>query len=79
MQGNLYLTSLEWGAIKVLRPDGQIQVVARATDFLWPDTISKSRDGDLLFSASQFYLMPAFNGGADMRTPPYKVFRLKPR
>jgi hypothetical protein len=78
-QGNLYLTSLEWGAIKVLRPDGRIEVVARATDFLWPDTITMSHDGDLIFSASQFHLMPAFNGGVDKRTPPYKVFRLKPR
>jgi sugar lactone lactonase YvrE len=76
-QGNLYLTSLEWNAIKVLRPDGRIEVVARAADFLWPDTITMSREGDLLFSASQFHLMPAFNGNVDKRTPPYKVFRLK--
>jgi sugar lactone lactonase YvrE len=77
--GNLYLTSLEWGAIKVLRPDGRIEVVARSTDFLWPDTIAKGRDGAMIFSASQFHLMPTFNGGVDMRTPPYKVFRVKPR
>ncbi|MDX6613960.1 MAG: hypothetical protein QOD75_3146 [Blastocatellia bacterium] len=75
--GNLYLTSLEWNAIKVLRPDGRIEVVARAADFLWPDTITMSNEGDLLFSASQFHLMPAFNGNEDKRTPPYKVFRLK--
>jgi sugar lactone lactonase YvrE len=75
--GNLYLTSLEWNAVKVLRPDGRLEVVARATDFLWPDSIALSRDGDLLFSASQFHLMPPFNGGEDKRTPPYKVFRLK--
>jgi sugar lactone lactonase YvrE len=75
--GNLYMTSLEWNAIKVLRPDGRIEVLARATDFLWPDTITISHDGDLLFSATQFHLMPAFNEGEDKRTPPYKVFRLK--
>ncbi len=76
-QGNLYLTSLEWNAIKVLRPDGRIDLVARAVDFLWPDTITMSSDGDLLFSTSQFHLMPDFNGHVDKRTPPYKVFRLK--
>jgi sugar lactone lactonase YvrE len=76
-QGNLYLTSLEWNAIKVLRPDGRLEVFARAVDFLWTDTITMSHDGDLLFSASQFHLMPAFNGDVDKRTPPYKVFRLK--
>jgi sugar lactone lactonase YvrE len=76
-QGNLYLTSLEANAIKVLRTDGRIEYFARATDFLWPDTITMSSDGHLLFSASQFHLMPAFNGDVDKRTPPYKVFRLK--
>ncbi len=76
-RGNLYLTSLEWGAIKVLRPDGRIEAFARATDFQWPDSIAISRDGHLLFSASQFHLMPAFNGDEDKRVPPYKVYRLK--
>lgn len=76
-QGNLYLTSLEWNAIKVLRPDGRIELVARSTDFQWPDTIAMSRDGDLLLSCAQFHLLPDFNGGEDKRTPPYKVFRLK--
>jgi sugar lactone lactonase YvrE len=75
--GNLYLTSLEWNAIKVLRPDGRIDLFARVNDFLWPDTITINRDGDLLFPASQFHLMPDYNGGEDKRTPPYKVFRLK--
>lgn len=75
--GNLYMTALEWNAIKVLRPDGKLEVFARATDFLWPDTITMSNDGHLLFSASQFHLMPAFNGNEDKRTSPYKVFRLK--
>jgi hypothetical protein len=76
-QGNLYLTSLEWNAIKVLRPDGRIELVARSTDFQWPDTIAMRRDGDLLLSCAQFHLLPDFNGGEDKRTPPYKVFRLK--
>lgn len=76
-QGNLYLTSLERNAITVLRPDGRIELVARSTDFQWPDTIAIGPDGDLLFSNAQFHLLPDFNGGEDKRTPPYKVFRLK--
>jgi hypothetical protein len=61
----------------VLRPDGRIELVARSTDFQWPDTIAMRRDGDLLLSCAQFHLLPDFNGGEDKRTPPYKVFRLK--
>ncbi len=76
-QGNLYMTALEENAIKVLRPDGRFEVFATAPEFVWPDTITMSRDGDLLFSASQFHLMPAFHQGVDKRNPPYNVFRLK--
>jgi sugar lactone lactonase YvrE len=76
-KGNLYFTSLEWNAIKVLRPGGKIEVVARSTQFLWPDSIAMSPDGHLVFTAAQFHLMPAFNGNEDKRTAPYKVFKLK--
>jgi sugar lactone lactonase YvrE len=75
--GNLYMTSLEWNAIKVLRPGGQLEVFARSTDFIWPDSIAVSSDGYLIFSATQFHLMPAFNNDIDKRTPPYKIFRIK--
>ncbi len=76
-QGNLYLAALEENAIRVLRQDGSMKVFASAGDFLWPDTITISREGYLLFSATQFHLMPAFNGGDDKRTGPYNIFRLK--
>lgn len=76
-KGNLYMTALEDSAIKVLRPDGQFEIFARSPEFLWPDTITISRDGDLLFSATQFHLMPTFNQDVDKRNPPYNVFRLK--
>lgn len=75
-QGNLYLAAVGEDAIKVLRPNGRIEFFARATDFLWPDTIAISPEGDLLFTASQIHLMPAHNGGIDRRTPPFQVFRL---
>jgi sugar lactone lactonase YvrE len=75
-KGNLYMTSLEWGAIRILRPDGRIDIFSRANDLLWPDSIAISCNGDLLVSASQFHLMPAFNGGEDKRTAPFKVFRI---
>ena len=76
-QGNLYLTGVEEDAIKVLRPDGRVDFFARATDFLWPDTIAISHDEYLFFTASQLHLSPGYNGGVDKRTPPYKIFRLK--
>lgn len=75
--GNLYMTAVEEDAIKLLRPDGSFRFFARATNFIWPDTIAVSKDGYLIFTASQLHLMPAHNGGVDKRSAPYNVFRLK--
>jgi hypothetical protein len=71
------LPAIEENAIKVLRPGGLFEVFATAPEFLWPDTIAISRDAHLIFSASQFHLMPAFNQNVDKRIPPYNVFRLR--
>ncbi len=76
-QGNLYITGVQEEAIKVLRPDGRYEFFARATNFLWPDTIAISHDGELYFTASQLHLMPGYHDGKDLRKPPYNIFRLK--
>jgi sugar lactone lactonase YvrE len=75
--GNLYFTALEADAIKVLRPDGTVETWAASPDFAWPDTITIASDGALLFSASQFHRMPAFNENSDHRSPPYCVFEVR--
>lgn len=75
-QGNLYLTAIEDSAIKVLRPDGRLTVLAQSPDFAWPDSIAISGD-TLLFTASQIHRMPGFNGGKDLRRSPYQIYRLR--
>lgn len=75
--GNLYFTDLEGSAISRLTVDGHIELVAAAGDFLWPDSITINSQGDLLFTASQFHRMPAFQGGVDRRTGSYSIVRLK--
>jgi sugar lactone lactonase YvrE len=74
--GNLYMTALEESAIKVLRPDGKLEVFAQAPEYEWPDSIAIAPSGELYFTTSQIHLMPAFNGGKDMRKPPYRVYRI---
>jgi hypothetical protein len=76
-RGNLYLTALEENAIKVLRPGGKLEVFATSPEFLWPDTIAIGRSRGLFFSASQFHLMPAFNGNVDKRVRPFLVFSVE--
>jgi sugar lactone lactonase YvrE len=74
--GNLYMTALQESAIKVLRPDGKLEVFAQAPDYEWPDSIAIAPSGELYFTTSQIHHMPGFNGGKDMRKPPYRVFRI---
>ena len=73
--GNLYLTALEENAIRVLTQAGDSKLLASAGDFLSPDTITMGEQGELLFTATQFHLMPAFNGGVGKKR--LNVFRLR--
>jgi sugar lactone lactonase YvrE len=75
--GNLYLTNLEASAISRLTSNHELALVAAASDFLWPDSITISEAGDLLFTASQFHRMPGFQGGVDRRRSPYSIFRIR--
>lgn len=74
--GNLYMTGLEESAIKVLRPDGKLEVFAQSPEYEWPDSIAIAPGGELYFTSSQIHLMPGFNGDKDLRKPPYRVYRI---
>jgi sugar lactone lactonase YvrE len=74
--GNLYMTALEESALKVLRPDGKLEIFAQSPEYEWPDSIAIAPSGELYFTTAQIHLMPAFNGGKDMRKPPYRVYRI---
>jgi sugar lactone lactonase YvrE len=75
--GNLYLSGIETNSILMLTKEGELKMIASAGDFLWPDSLTVSQQGDLLFTAGQFHRMPAFNSNVDKRTPPYSIFRLR--
>ena len=74
--GNLYMTALEESALKVLRPDGKLEVFAQSPEYEWPDSIAIGPSGELYFTTSQIQHMPPFNGGKDARKPPYRVYRI---
>lgn len=76
VDGNLYMTALEESAIKVLRSDGRLDILARSPEYEWPDSIAIAPGGELYFTTSQIQHMPAFNAGKDLRQPPYRVYRM---
>lgn len=70
--GNLYLTSLEDNAIKRWSPSkkGELELVAKDSLLIWPDSLANSPDGSMYVTSSQINL------GA---TPslPYRLFKFK--
>ena len=75
--GKLYLTDIEHGAIQVLDPkDNQLSTVVSDDRLSWPDSLAWGPDGGLYVTASQIQNMPRFNGGKDMRTTPYRLYKV---
>jgi hypothetical protein len=75
--GNLYLGDLEKSAI--IRIDSSLHQTTLVSDprLIWPDSYQITDDGYLYISCSQIQQQPGFNAGANQRTSPYTIFRVK--
>jgi len=75
--GKLYLTDIEHGAIQVWDPQTQTLATVVADGRLsWPDSLAWGPDGGLFVTTSQIQNMPRFNGGKDLRTTAYHIFKV---
>ena len=74
--GRLYTTSYENNAILRRSPNGQLESVAHDPRMLWPDTMSIATDGHLYFTANQLHRQAKYQGGEDLRSYPYHLFRV---
>jgi len=68
-KGNLYLTSLEYNAIRRLTPAGIIETVVKDSSLKWPDSFSIPPEGAIYVTTSQLHLGAAV-------TEPYKIFKI---
>lgn len=75
--GAVYATDYEHNGIRKRLPDGSWETIVHDPRALWPDTLSIGPDGYLYFTANQLHRMPGFNGGKDLRSRPYSLFRVK--
>jgi sugar lactone lactonase YvrE len=75
--GRLYLTSVEHDAVLRRLPDGQYETVAHDPRLLWPDTMSVATDGYLYVTANQLHRQSSYQGGRDLRSHPYHLFRIR--
>ena len=70
--GSIYLSSLEHNAVRVLRPNGAIEVVAQDPLIAWPDSFSFGPDGALYVTTSRIHQGP-------VPPAPYGVLRIPAR
>ena len=74
--GTLYLTNYEHNAVLRRLPDGTLQSLVHDERLLWPDTMSVASDGHLYVTANQLHRQAKYQGGEDLRTYPYWLFRV---
>ena len=75
--GNIYLTNSERYAIRYLTPKGQIKVLVKDNNLLWPDSMGIGADGYLYISCSQLQRQSVWNKGVDKTVYPYTVYKVK--
>ncbi|PPG51339.1 gluconolaconase [Rathayibacter sp. AY2B3] len=75
--GRFYATSYENNAIVRRRPDGTMETIVHDERLLWPDTMSIATDEHLYVTANQLHRQADYQGGTDLRTYPYSLFRLR--
>lgn len=75
-QGRVYLTDLEGDAIQRRTPDGHMEVVVKAPELRWPDTMALKADGTLVFTVTQIDLSPRIQG-KDARHKPFVLYEVK--
>jgi sugar lactone lactonase YvrE len=75
--GKLYLTDVEHGAIVLFdSKEKRLEPVVSDGRLSWPDSLAWAPDGSLYVTTSQIQNMPRFNGGKDMRTTPYHLYKV---
>ncbi|MFT3823331.1 MAG: L-dopachrome tautomerase-related protein [Chitinophagaceae bacterium] len=75
--GNIYFGAFEQQSITCRDKQGQYHLLAHDKDnFVWPDGLAY-RNHYLYVTLGQWNRLPGFNGGKDLRKPPYLVIRIK--
>ncbi len=75
-QENIFIASVNDGAIGVLNNKGKYATWLRDPLLLWPDGLAFGPDHGIYVTVNQLHLAPAFNKGEERATPPYMVVRI---
>ena len=74
--GNHYITNIQNSSIDVLSADGELTTLVKDELLDWPDNVRIQ--GDWLYVAvNQLHKAPAFTGGEEKSTLPYRIVRVR--
>lgn len=74
-EDTIYVTDSEHDSIVRRRRDGTMDVLARDPRIVWADGIFATRE-HVYVSLGQWNRLPSFNGGKDLRQPPFLLVRI---
>nr|WP_314491020.1 L-dopachrome tautomerase-related protein [uncultured Chryseobacterium sp.] len=76
-KGNIYFGAFEQQSIIRRNADGKYSLLSHDKEnYVWPDGLAY-RNGYLYVTLGQWNRLPGFNGGKDLRKPPYLVVKMK--
>jgi sugar lactone lactonase YvrE len=76
-EGRVYFTDVTHGTVQRLIPgESRYEKLFQGERFfIWPDAVKLGPDRLIYVTDTQVNRMPDFNGGQDLRTPPYRLYR----
>ena len=81
-KGRIYFGDISRGAIDYVSPDDDylnLRLHIQDPRITWPGGLLIGPDGQLHFFSSQLHRTGFFNSGKDVTTPPFSIFRARPR
>lgn len=76
--GNLYLSDMEYGAVHLLTPAGEIKTLLKDPRLRWPDGFSFGPDGWLYVTCSALQHVLFTDSESLQRNAPYQIYRFRP-
>ncbi len=80
-RGNVYFGDIGGNAIGYVTEDEkylQYHYLIQDGRLIWPGGLTFGTDGKLHFFSNQLHRTPIYNGGKNVSTPPFEIFRVKP-
>lgn len=76
--GNVYVTDITNGAIGVVKPSGDYEVLFKDERLVWPDGFSYGADHKIYFTVNKLHRSPVLNSGKDASQGQFSVLSFEP-